>query len=88
MRPETNAVSVSERFQDPDLLLLQGLPICVYLEAEGLGGEVLELGVDEADGPAALLWGWRRGSLPITIHSHRWNCKKKIILCSSELLDN
>lgn len=34
------------------LLLLPPLTVGVDLEAEGLRGEVLGLGVDEADGPA------------------------------------
>lgn len=43
------------RLQSPDLLLLQGGAVGVDLKAEGFGGEVAELAVDEADGPAALL---------------------------------
>ena len=94
VRSETNAVTVSKRLQDPnlvstssrnnsiknklvtDLFLLQGLPVRVYLESERLRREILELGVDEADGPAALLRSWRRGGLAtLTIDSHGGNWK-------------
>ena len=44
------------------LFLFQGLPIGVYLEAEGLSGKIFELGVDQPDGPAALLRRRRRWS--------------------------
>ncbi len=56
--PHDNRVAVAGRLQDPDLLLLQGLAVGVGPEAEGFGGQVLVLAVDEADRPAASL---RRG---------------------------
>lgn len=43
------------RLERPDLLLLERRPVGIDLEAERLGGEIPELAVDQADGPAALL---------------------------------
>ena len=54
---EGHALPVARGLQHPDLLLLEGLPVGVGAEAEGLGAEVLELGVDQPDRPAALLRG-------------------------------
>lgn len=43
------------RLQGPDLLLLEAGAVGIYLEAEGLGGEVAVARVDEPDGPPASL---------------------------------
>lgn len=55
MGPEADGVAIAGRFQGPDLLLLERCSVGVDLEAESLGGQVFELGIDQADGPAATL---------------------------------
>ena len=62
------------------LFLFQGLPIGVYLEAEGLRGEVFELGVDQPDGPAALhpLGGLLGALATLSVDRHDWGWKFKI----------
>ena len=52
---EDDALAVAGRLQNPDLFLLQGLSVCVGPEAERFCAQVLVFGVNEADGPTALV---------------------------------
>ena len=55
MGAHDNRIAISGRLQNPHLFLFQSFTIGVDFEAESLGAQVLELGVDEADGPTASL---------------------------------
>ena len=57
VRPHDNSVAIAGRLQNPDLFLFQGLAVGIDLVAESFSAQVLELAVDEADGPAASVGG-------------------------------